>query len=231
MSHDAARTRDEQLLAVPAAPGPDTAGENAIWIDRVRAELDAGFEALAAVQRAVTIFGSARAQAESGDYALARAVAERLGKEGFAIITGGGPGIMEAANRGAKDAGALSVGLPIELPTEEYINTYLDIQVRFHHFFTRKVMFVRYASAFVVFPGGFGTLDELFELVTLIQTGKVRSPSVVLVNRGYWSPLLAWLREVVLTGGEISASDLDLVAFADSAKEVSALIAEATGRM
>jgi hypothetical protein len=154
-------------------------------------------------------------------------VAQRLGREGFAIITGGGPGIMEAANRGARDASALSIGLGIELPFEEYINEFLDIPLVFHYFFTRKVMFVRYAEAYVIFPGGFGTLDELFELVTLIQTGKVHSSPVVLVRRSYWEPLVAWLRDTVEAQGKISPSDLDLLVLADDESEICELVLSA----
>jgi uncharacterized protein (TIGR00730 family) len=227
MSHDARLTPDEELLAVPR---PGSAHDDPGWLDRVRAELESGFQALAGVERSVTVFGSARARADDPDYRLARAVCARLGREGFAIITGGGPGIMEAANRGARDAGALSVGLPIELPFEERINPYIDVLVPFHYFFTRKVMFVRYASAFLVFPGGFGTLDELFELVTLIQTGKLRAPPVVLVRRSYWEPLLGWLRSTVQAGGKISPSELGLLAFADDSDEVDAVI-DAAGRI
>jgi uncharacterized protein (TIGR00730 family) len=147
-------------------------------------------------------------------------VARRLGREGFAIITGGGPGIMEAANRGARDAGALSVGLAIQLPFEEGINPWLDIALEFRYFFTRKVMFVRYATAYVIFPGGFGTLDELFELLTLIQTAKVHVGPLVLVRRSYWEPLVAWLRDTVLAEGKISPGDLDLLALADDEDEI-----------
>src|ERR1700730_7158104 len=155
MSNDAWLTRDEDLLAVPAPTGVH---HDALWLERVRAELEAGVDALASVERSITVFGSARAPADDPDYQLAREVSAQLGRDGFAIITGGGPGIMEAANRGARDAGALSVGLSIDLPFDERINPYIDVLVPFRYFFARKVMFVRYASAFVVFPGGFGTL-------------------------------------------------------------------------
>jgi uncharacterized protein (TIGR00730 family) len=179
----------------------------------------------------LTVFGSARTPADDPDYELARAAAAQLGRDGFAIITGGGPGIMEAANRGARDAGALSVGLAIELPFEERINSHLDVLLRFHYFFTRKLMFVRYASAFVVFPGGFGTLDELFELATLIQTGKIHSFPVVLVRRSYWEPLLEWLRNTVVAQGKVSPPELELVAFADDAAEIREQVGAAVGRI
>jgi uncharacterized protein (TIGR00730 family) len=191
-----------------------------IRVARMRAELAGGFAALADVKLGVTIFGSARTPPDDPDYQLAQALARRLGQAGFAIITGGGPGIMEAANRGAREAGALSVGLAIQLPQEEAINEWLDIALEFKYFFTRKVMFVRYASAYVIFPGGFGTLDELFELLTLIQTAKVHSPPVVLVRRSYWEPLMAWLRDTVAAEGKISPGDLDLIALADDEDEV-----------
>jgi hypothetical protein len=191
-----------------------------IRVARMRGELADGFAALAGVERGVTIFGSARTAPDDPDYELARAVARRLGSEGFAIITGGGPGIMEAANRGARDAGALSVGLAIQLPFEEGINDHLDISLEFRYFFTRKVMFVRYATAYVIFPGGFGTLDEVFELLTLIQTAKVHAPPVVLVRRAYWDPLVAWLRDTMLAEGKISPGDIDLLALADTEDDI-----------
>ncbi|HWF35533.1 MAG TPA: TIGR00730 family Rossman fold protein [Solirubrobacteraceae bacterium] len=220
MTSEKPRSDDEELLSRPAPGMPASREGDEIRVARMRGELADGFAALAGVERGVTIFGSARTPPDDPDYKLARAVARRLGREGFAIITGGGPGIMEAANRGARDAGALSVGLAIQLPFEEAINHHLDISLEFHYFFTRKVMFVRYASAYVIFPGGFGTLDELFELLTLIQTAKVHVPPVVLVRRSYWEPLVAWLRDTVAAEGKISASDLDLLALADDEKEI-----------
>jgi uncharacterized protein (TIGR00730 family) len=227
MARELPLTGDEELLAGPPAP---TSERDAPLLERSRAELAAGFDALAGVGPAVTVFGSARASSDDPDYDLARAVAAQLGSDGFAIITGGGPGIMEAANRGARDAGSLSIGLSIELPFPERINPYVDLPLRFHHFFTRKVMFVRYASAFVVFPGGSGTLDEVFELVTLMATGKIHNFPVVLVRRSYWEPMLAWLRDTVLAEGKISAGELELVAVADDVAEVRELVGAATGR-
>lgn len=220
MTRERPRTDDEELLSLPAPLMPASRDGDELRVARMRAELAEGFAALAGVKLGVTIFGSARTPADDPDYRLARAVAHRLGHRGFAIITGGGPGIMEAANRGARDAGALSVGLAIQLPFEEGVNDYLDIYQKFHYFFTRKVMFVRYASAYVIFPGGFGTLDELFELVTLIQTAKVHAPPVVLVRRSYWEPLVAWLRDTVQAEGKISTGDLDLLALADDEDEI-----------
>jgi hypothetical protein len=224
------RTDDEALLSLPA-PGTRASREgDALRLARMRAELAEGFAALSGLERGVSVFGSARTSPEDPDYRLARAVARRLGRDGFAIITGGGPGIMEAANRGARDAAALSVGLPIEMPFQEKVNDYLDIPLRFHYFFTRKVMFLRYAAAYVIFPGGFGTLDELFELAALIRTHKVHSPPVVLVRRSYWEPLVAWLRDTVQAQGKISSAELDLLAFADDEREVCERVTSAAGR-
>jgi uncharacterized protein (TIGR00730 family) len=238
MSADAPLTPDEELLAVPAAELPAVRPGDRFRHQRIHAadvvrearigeEIAAGFDALADVARAVSVFGSARTPADDPDYELARSLARRLGRDGIAIITGGGPGIMEAANLGAREAGALSIGLTIDLPDVETVNPHLDLPLHFHYFFARKMMFVRYASAFVVFPGGLGTLDELFELVTLIQTRKIRSPPVVLANRRYWAPLLDWLRDTVLAEGKISPVDLSLLAVADGVDEICAHIAAA----
>jgi uncharacterized protein (TIGR00730 family) len=219
------RTPDEELLDSPALTATDP-----MRIRRMRRELEMGFAALADVHHGVTVFGSARTHPDDSEYRHAVEVARRLGLAGYAVITGGGSGIMAAANQGAREVGALSVGLAIDLPFEEPENPYIDRPLRFHYFFTRKVMFVRYASAFVVFPGGFGTLDELFEALTLIQTRKIRGFPVVLVGSGYWTPLLAWLREHVLGAGKISAVDLDLLAIVDEADEVVRIVTEATER-
>ena len=178
----------------------------------------------------MSVFGSARTPTDHSDYALARETARRLGDAGFAIITGGGPGIMEAANRGAKEAGVTSVGLNIDLPFEQGANAYQDIELRFHYFFTRKVMFVRFASAFVVFPGGFGTLDELFEALLLIQTDKIRHFPVVLVRSSYWAGLTDWLRERLVADGMIAPSDLDLLTVTDDPDEVVARVREGARR-
>lgn len=220
MTRERPRTDDEELLSLPSPLMPASRDGDERRVARMRAELAEGFAALAGVELGVTVFGSARTLPGDPDYRLARAVAQRLGRRGFAIITGAGPGIMEAANCGARDVGALSVGLAIQLPFEEGVNDCLDIYLKFHYFFTRKVMFVRYASAYVIFPGGFGTLDELFELVTLIQTAKVHAPPVVLVRRSYWEPLVAWLRDTVEAEGKISPGDLDLLALADDEDEI-----------
>jgi uncharacterized protein (TIGR00730 family) len=183
---------------------------------RIGNEFLEGFVAVERIDRpAVSVFGSARVSEESRVYAQAREVGRLLAEAGFAVVTGGGPGAMEAANRGAREAGGLSVGFNIELPHEQHENPYLDISVTFKHFYARKTMFVKAAEGFVIFPGGFGTLDELFEALTLIQTGKVLHFPVVLFDSEYWSPLLAFVRERLLPEGMISPEDLDLLAVAD----------------
>jgi uncharacterized protein (TIGR00730 family) len=170
------------------------------------------------------VFGSARTLEGSEGYDLARRVGRELAKAGFAVITGGGPGAMEAANRGAHEQGGLSIGCNIELPHEQHLNQYVDLSVEFHYFFARKTMFVKYADAFVIMPGGFGTLDELFEAVTLIQTGKIRNFPVVLMGHAYWDGLLAWMRDVQLPMGVIAQADLDLLTVTDDPAEAVALI-------
>jgi uncharacterized protein (TIGR00730 family) len=186
----------------------------------VLAELIRGFRRLHFVGPCATVFGSARFAETHPYYALTRAVGAELARIGFTVMTGGGPGLMEAANRGAKDAGALSVGLNIELPFEQDANGYVDVALEFHYFFTRKIMFVRYASGFVVFPGGFGTLDETFEALTLIQTGKVRHFPVVLVGVDYWGGLVDWIRERLAAEGKIAPQDLDLICLTDDPLDV-----------
>ncbi|CAA9479269.1 MAG: FIG01121566: hypothetical protein [uncultured Solirubrobacteraceae bacterium] len=195
------------------------------------AELERGFAVLHKhVTRGVAVFSSARTPEESPGYETARAVGRALGDAGFCVITGGGPGAMEAANRGARDAGTTSVGLTIDLPFEQEHPRYVDLEVDFHYFFARKVMFVRYSSAFVVLPGGYGTLDELFEALTLIQTGKIRFFPVVLVGTDYWSGLVDWLRERMLAEGNISPDDLDILHVTDSIEEVVEICASAVHR-
>ncbi|HXE44134.1 MAG TPA: TIGR00730 family Rossman fold protein [Conexibacter sp.] len=219
------RTPDEELLDSPHFTATDP-----MRIRRMRRELEMGFAALADVDKGVTIFGSARTHPDDPDYRQAIDVARRLGRAGYAVITGGGSGIMAAANQGAREVGALSIGLAIDLPFEEPENPFIDRPLRFHYFFTRKVMFVRYASAFVVFPGGFGTLDELFESLTLIQTRKIRSFPLVLVGSDYWTPLVGWLRAQVLGEGKISAPDLDLLTVVDDADDIVRIVTQATER-
>jgi uncharacterized protein (TIGR00730 family) len=209
--------------------GDESLAVRAADADRVRdiaAEFAMGFDALSQVNRAVTMFGSARTPSDHPDYAMVREVAATLGRAGYAIITGGGPGLMEAANAGARDAGALSIGCNIELPREQHLNPYVDIGLEFRHFFVRKVMFVRYACAFVICPGGFGTLDELFEALTLIQTGTIRDFPVILLGAGEWDGLLDWLRDRALAHGRISEADLRLVRRADSPAAVLEMVQE-----
>lgn len=200
------RTADAELLDIPAHPV--THPDELVRLERIHAEIAAGFAALGDLGPAVSVFGSARIPPEHHSYQLARTIARSLGESGFSIITGGGPGIMEAANRGARDAGVTSVGLNIELPEEQVPNDYLDRSLEFRYFFARRLMFVRYASAFVVHPGGFGTLDELFEALTLIQTAKIHQFPVVLVERAHWSGLLSWMQEHLSDRRLVDPSDL-----------------------
>ena len=223
------RTLDEEIISAEQVDVVSTLTD-ADRVDRVVRELEEGFHALAHVGAAVSVFGSARTPPDDPEYHLARETARLLGDAGFAIITGGGPGIMEAANLGAAESGAQSIGLNIELPFEQGLNEYVELGLEFHYFFTRKVMFVRYASGFVVFPGGFGTLDETFESLTLIQTGKVRHFPVILVGCDYWSGLVDWFRERMLSEGKIVPEDLDLLTVTDDPAEVLATMQEATHR-
>src|ERR687896_263087 len=187
---------------------------------RIQDELRAGFKALSPIGKAVSFFGSARTPRDHPRYQAAREMARMLGHAGYAIITGGGPGIMEAANRGAIEAGVPSVGLGIDLPNEQGVNQYVDVELDFHYFFARKVMFVRYASGFVVFPGGFGTLDETFEAATLRQTEKIRYFPIVLAGSEFWAGMIDWLRDTVLAEGNISEQDVSALHVCDDADEV-----------
>jgi uncharacterized protein (TIGR00730 family) len=219
--------QDEKLLK---SPDPEQASftETDPWrVLRIQGEFVEGFEALAELGPAVTLFGSARTKMDDPFYQAAVETARLLAQAGLTIITGGGPGIMEAGNQGAKLGGGVSVGLNIELPFEQHLNPYLDIALQFRYFFIRKVMFVKYAQAFVIFPGGFGTLDELFEALTLIQTGKIYNFPVILFGSQYWSGLLHWLRETILLGGKIAAADLNLMTVTDSPEEVRHLVTRA----
>ena len=212
-------TPDEELLEAESLTIA-TQLDDAARLERVEDELIRGFGALAHVGKAVSIFGSARTPADDPEYTAAQDLARRLGHEGFAIITGGGPGIMEAANRGAADAGVASIGLGIDLPNEQSLNEWVDLGLEFHYFFTRKVMFVRYASAFVVFPGGFGTFDELFEAATLRQTQKIRHFPILLFGSDYWGGLKDWLADPVAAEGKIDAHDLDMLEVTDDPERV-----------
>jgi uncharacterized protein (TIGR00730 family) len=209
-----AESLDEELLEAESLD-IETYLTDEARLDRIEDELRDGFAALSHIGKAVSIFGSARTPPDHPEYARAREVARRLGEAGFAIITGGGPGVMEAANRGARDAGVPSIGLDIELPHEQAMNEWVDLPLTFHYFFARKVMFVRYASAFVVLPGGFGTLDELFEAATLRQTSKIRHFPIVLLESAYWQGLVDWLRGPVLAGGKIVPHDVERLCVTD----------------
>jgi uncharacterized protein (TIGR00730 family) len=191
---------------------------------RILAEFVEGFDALATIGPAITVFGSARVDEGDPAYAMAREIGRLLAGEGYAVITGGGPGVMEAANRGCQEGGGLSVGCNIELPHEQSINAYVDLGVEFRYFFARKTMFVKYADGFVILPGGYGTMDELFEALTLIQTGKIKHFPVVLVGTEYWSGLLAWMRDVQLPAGAIAPADLDLLQLTDDPDEVCRIV-------
>jgi uncharacterized protein (TIGR00730 family) len=222
-------TFDEELLMWLGSEASGLGAADAELVRKIAAEFARGFDALSRVRRAVTVFGSGRIGADHPTYDLVRRVAACLGRAGYAIITGGGPGLMEAANRGARDAGALSVGCNIELPREQKINPYVDIGLQFRHFFARKVMFVRYASAFVICPGGFGTLDELFEALTLIQTKTIRHFPVILLGDGEWEGLLEWLRAQALADHRVDAADLESLQLAAGPEQVLDIVDMASG--
>lgn len=196
---------------------------------RIQGEFVEGFDALAEIPKAVTVFGSARTDPHSAEYRLGRELGTALAHAGYAVITGGGPGAMEAANRGACESGGYSVGLGIELPFEQRLNHWVDLGINFRYFFVRKTMFVKYAQAFVCLPGGFGTLDELFEALTLVQTRKVSPFPIVLLGVDYWSGLLHWIRNTVVAGGKISESDFALIHCTDSVAETVEIIATSAG--
>jgi len=217
-------TEDEQFLKPTPRGRPEFIDTDPWRVLRIQSEFVEGFDALAGIGPAVTVFGSARVEEGTPAYELARTIARRPAESGFAIITGGGPGIMEAANRGCREGGGLSVGCNIELPHEQSLNAYVDLGVEFRYFFARKTMFVKYADAFVILPGGFGTLDELFEALTLIQTGKVRDFPVVLVGTDYWRGLLDWMRDVQLPAGAISEADLALLRLTDDPDEAVSIV-------
>jgi uncharacterized protein (TIGR00730 family) len=223
------RTLDEEIIAAQEAAVRSTLSDED-RIERISDELRMGFDALAGVGAAASFFGSARTPEDDPDYALARETARLVGEGGVAVITGGGPGIMEASNRGAKDAGVLSIGLNIELPFEQGGNAYCDIALDFHYFFARKIMFVRYASGFVVFPGGFGTMDELWEALTLIQTGKITEFPVILVGSDYWRGMMDWVGERMLGEGNIAPQDLERLTITDDPAEVRDLLMAAAHR-
>jgi uncharacterized protein (TIGR00730 family) len=216
------RTEDERLLERPEPP--EFLDADPWRVLRIQSEFVEGFDALAGVGPAVTVFGSARTPESHPWYGLARELGSMLAKQGYAVITGGGPGIMEAANRGAHEAGGLSVGCNIELPMEQGVNAYVDLGVEFRYFFARKVMFVKYADAFVIFPGGYGTLDELFEALTLIQTKKVQNFPVILMGADYWTGMIDWIKSTLLEAAAINPEDVDLLRVTDDPAETCQII-------
>lgn len=244
-------TEDERLLSRPILPlispteplpseqtsRDDHAFERALNFDftitdpwrvlRIMSEFVNGFDALAHIPASVAIFGSARTKADDPTYEAAVETARLLARAGFGIITGGGPGVMEAGNKGAQDGGNLSIGCNIELPFEQFSNPYLDVSLDFNYFFVRKTMFIKYSSAFVIFPGGFGTMDELFEALTLIQTHKVSHFPVILYDSKFWGGLLQWIREIMLPRNTISPQDLSLLRISDDPEEICRLVREA----
>ena len=220
-------TPDEELLGAQEAAVASEISD-ATRVARMTAELELGFRELDGLHRAASVFGSARTSPGTPEYELARTVGRRLGAAGFAVITGGGPGAMEAANCGARDAGARSIGLNIDLPFEhDHAGRYVDLSLDFHYFFCRKVMFVRYANAFVALPGGFGTLDELFEALTLVQTKKVTKFPVVLLGTDYWGGLYEWIQRTVLSHGKIGDKDVRLLYLTDEVDDAVKVVHEA----
>jgi hypothetical protein len=217
-----ATTTDQRLLD---RRGPSDWVHTDPWrVMRIQAEFVEGFGLLAELGVAVSIFGSARSKPDSVEYKQAEQIAQGLVEGGYAIITGGGPGVMEAANKGAIEAGGVSVGLGIELPLESGLNDYVNVGVEFRYFFVRKTCFIKYSQAFVVLPGGFGTMDELFEAVTLVATGKITKFPIVLVGSAYWSGLIDWLKSTMLAEGKIGLDELSLVQIADDPDEVVKII-------
>lgn len=221
-------TEDEKLLALPSRDAAADFTRTDPWrVMRITSEFIEGFDALSGVRRGVTIFGSARTAPDDPQYRAAQEVGRLLAEAGFDVITGAGPGIMEAGNRGAKEGGGYSVGCNIELPFEQGHNPYVDTLVNFRYFFVRKTMFIKYSVGYVVFPGGFGTLDELFEALTLIQTGKLYQFPVILFGRHYWAGLIRWLETRVLGEGKIGPGDVDLMLLTDDPHEAVDAIAQA----
>jgi uncharacterized protein (TIGR00730 family) len=216
------RTEDEALLQRPTpAEFLDTDPWRAL---RILSEFVEGFDAMAEVGPAVSVFGSARTHRDDPYYAMARELGRKLAEAGYSVITGGGPGIMEAANRGCQEGGQLSIGCNIELPKEQGLNRYVDLGIEFRYFFARKVMFVKYADAFVIFPGGYGTLDELFEALTLIETRKVQDFPVILMGSDYWGGMLDWIRDTLLVHAAISKEDVALLRLTDDTDEAVRII-------
>jgi uncharacterized protein (TIGR00730 family) len=222
-------TTDERLLS---NRGPKDWVHTDPWrVLRIQSEFVEGFGLLSELPKAVSVFGSARTTRDHPEYASGRALGSALAKAGFAVITGGGPGAMEAVNRGASEAGGISVGLGIELPFEQRLNDWVDVGLNFRYFFARKTMFVKYAQAFVILPGGFGTLDELFEAVTLVQTGKVTRFPVILLGTDYWAGLVRWVQDTLVPAGKVNPADVELLTLTDDVDEAVKLIVEAGAMM
>jgi uncharacterized protein (TIGR00730 family) len=220
-------TEDEKLLQSPDVEIGGFTTSDPWRVMRITSEFVEGFDALAGITKGVTIFGSARTGPDDPQYDAARETAKLLAAQGFSIITGAGPGIMEAANKGAKEGGGHSVGCNIELPFEQGANPYVDTLVNFRYFFVRKTMFIKYSNAFIIFPGGFGTLDELFEALTLIQTGKIYQFPVILFGRHYWAGLVRWITSRLVGEGKISPGDLDLLLLTDDPAEAAQAVIDA----
>jgi uncharacterized protein (TIGR00730 family) len=215
-------TTDQRLLD---NRGPSDWVHTDPWrVLRIQAEFVEGFGLLSEAPRAVCVFGSARTPVDSPEYAAGEQLGAALAHDGWAVITGGGPGVMEAVNKGASQAGGVSIGLGIELPFEQALNDWVDVGVNFRYFFVRKTMFVKYSQAFVVLPGGFGTMDELFEALTLVQTRKVTSFPVILYGSAYWSGLVDWLKSTMLANGKVSSSDLELIRICDDVDDIVTII-------
>ena len=220
-------TEDEKFFRSPDGDPADFTRQDTWRVMRIMSEFIEGFDTLASVRKGVTVFGSARTHPDDPMYKAAEETARLLAKEGFAIMTGAGPGIMEAANRGAKMAGGRSIGCNIELPFEQGANPYVDTLINFRYFFVRKTMFIKYSNAFIIFPGGFGTLDEAFEALTLIQTGKIYQFPVILFGRHYWAGLIRWIQAKMLGEQKISPGDIDLMIMTDDPKEAVKLVVDA----
>jgi len=210
---------DTRLEEIRFLSGEDSPSRETWRTFRIMSELIKGLDMLTGVTKGISMFGSARVKPGTRYYELARKTAYEIGKSGFTVLTGGGPGAMEASNKGAKEAGALSIGLNIKLPFETHVNPYVDITETFNFFFVRKIMLVKYAHAFIILPGGLGTLDEMFEALTLIQTGKISNFPIIMLGKDYWSPLMDWMRDTLLKQGMIKKEDLVDVHLTDSPKE------------
>jgi uncharacterized protein (TIGR00730 family) len=223
MAEEMLQTEDSQLLR-PPVEGEDFTTTDTWRVLRIQSEIVKGFDELAHIGPAVAVFGSARTPEHHRYYQLARETGYKLAKAGLAVITGGGPGIMQSANQGAKEAGGLSIGCNIELPYEQKANPYLDVHIDFRYFFVRKLMLVKYARAFVILPGGLGTIDELYEALTLIQTGKIQRFPVVLMGTDYWRDLVDWMEEKMLGEGMINPSDLQLLQLTDDPDQAVAVV-------